>query len=246
MNSKDRAILYGLAIGDGHISYRTRYKDGKYRYEQAELIIGHGPKQLDYINYKADLVHKIFGGKRPKVADTKHHLKATGKTYKGYRIAKTNPYFRQMHKKLYRENRQKSITGEVLSFCNAHSLALWFMDDGSILSNPNKSGEITSLNFRICTQFIDEDEAKEVCDWLSQTFGIAAKYFKSKGKYDVGGATQATLTLVSVIQDFVIPSMSYKIMPAMKFVYRKSAKHPSFRVDDDIVQSLGKPEEVSE
>lgn len=246
MNSKDRAILYGLAIGDGHISYRTRYKDGKYRYEQAELIIGHGPKQLDYINYKADLIHKIFGGKRPKIADTKYYLKATGKTYKGYRIAKTNPYFRQMHRKLYRENRQKSITGEVLSFCNAQSLALWFMDDGSIMSNFNKSGEITSLSFRICTQFIDEDEAKEVCNWLSQKFGIQAKYFKSKGKYDIGGATQASLTLVSVIQDFVIPSMSYKIMPAMKFVYRKSAKHPSFRVDDDIVQSLGKPEEVSE
>ena len=49
MNIKDRAILYGLAIGDGHISYRTRLKDGKYKYEQAELIVGHGEQQKGYI-----------------------------------------------------------------------------------------------------------------------------------------------------------------------------------------------------
>lgn len=244
MDSKDRAILYGLALGDGHISYRTRYKDGKYRYEQAELIVGHGPKQLDYINYKADLLLKIFGGNKPKVAETQHHLKSTGKTYKGYRISKTNPYFRQMHKKLYRFDKKKSITGEVLSFCNAHSLALWYMDDGSILANHNKSGELTSLSFRVCTQLVDKEEADMICNWLKESFGIDAKAFLSKGKYDIGGATQATLTLVSVIQDYVIPSMMYKIMPAMKFVYRKSARHPNFQVDDDIVQSLGKPGEV--
>jgi len=244
VNKEQRAILYGLALGDGHISYRTRYKDGKYRYEQAELIIGHGPKQKEYIEYKADLILNIFGGKRPKVSETKHTLKATGKTYKGFRIAKTNPYFRQMHKKLYRENKTKSITGEVLSFCNAQTLALWYMDDGSILANKNKKGEVTSLNFRICTQFVDEDEAKEVVSWLNKTFGIKAKHFKSKGKFDIGGATEATLFLVSVVQDFIHPSMAYKILPAMRFVFRKSARHPNFRVDDDIVQSLGKPEEV--
>jgi hypothetical protein len=118
------------------------------------------------------------------------------------------------------------------------------MDDGSIISNQNKAGETTSLSFRICTQFLEEDEASFVCEWLKESFGINAKYFKSKGKYDVGGATQATLTLVSVIEEYVIPSMFYKIAPAMRFVYRKSAKHPNFKVDDDIVQSLGKPKEV--
>lgn len=234
MNKKDRAILYGLAIGDGHISYRTRYKDGKYRYEQADLIIGHGPKQKEYIEYKADLILSIFGGKRPKVSKTKHTLN-NGKTYTGWRIAKTNRYFRQMHGVLYRQDRSKRITGQVLSYCDDKSLALWYMDDGSINQNKNKSGEITSLSFRICTQFTDEDEAKFVIEWLKDTFGIPAKYYLAKGKYDVGGGTQATLNLVSVIKDHVHKSMLYKIQPAFDFVFRKSAKHPNFKVDDDIV-----------
>jgi hypothetical protein len=246
MEKNQRAILYGLAIGDGHISYRQRLKDGKYPYEHAELIIGHGEKQKEYLEYKADLLHSIFGGNRPKVSEVSHTLKATGKTYKGFRVAKTNPYFRQMHRVLYRENKTKSITGQVLSYCNEVTLALWYMDDGSIIANHNKSGEVTSLSFRICTQFPSQEEAQFVVDWLKERFGIEAKAFLSKGKWDIGGATQATLTFVSVIQDHIHPSMLYKILPAMKFVFRKSARHPNFTVGDDIVQSLGKPKEVAE
>lgn len=246
MNRKQRAILYGLAIGDGHISYRKRLKDGKYPYEQAELILGHGEKQKEYLEYKADLLHSIFGGNRPKVSEVYHTLKATNKTYKGYRVAKTNTYFRQMHRVLYRENKTKHITGQVLSYCDEVSLALWYMDDGSILANRNKAGEVTSLSFRICTQFSDKEEAQFVVDWLRESFGVEAKAFSSKGKWDIGGATQATLTLVAVVQDHIHPSMAYKILPAMKFVFRKSARHPNFTVGDDIVQSLGKPKEVEE
>ena len=164
MNKKDRAILYGLAIGDGHISYRTRYKDGKYKYEQAELIIGHSPRQEGYINHKADLLHSTLGGKRPKVSHTQHTLKTTGKTYPSRRIAKTHKYFRQMHKVLYSNNNKKRITGQVLSYLDDHSLALWFMDDGSINHNKNKQGEVTSLNFSICTQ-VDEEQADMDRDW---------------------------------------------------------------------------------
>jgi hypothetical protein len=244
MDSKQRAILYGLAIGDGHISYRTRLKDNKYAYEQAELIVGHGEKQKLYLEYKASLLHSIFGGKMPTVSQTSHTLKATGKTYVGYRIAKTNPYFRQMHRVLYNQDKRKRITGQVLSYCNEQSLALWYMDDGSIHPNRNKNGEVTSLSFRLCTQFVDKDEAMFVVEWLKDKYGIETKAFLAKGKWDISGATQATLTLVSVIQDYIHPSMLYKILPAMKFVFRKSAKHPRFTVDDDIVQSLGKPEEV--
>lgn len=244
MDSKKRAILYGLAIGDGHISYRSRLKDNKYSYEQAELIIAHSEKQKPYLEYKAGLLHSIFGGKPLTVATTKHTLKSTGKTYTGYRIAKTNPYFRQMHSVLYRQDKRKSITGQVLSYCDEHSLALWYMDDGSIHANQNKAGETTSLSFRLCTQFLDKEEAEFVVEWLKEKYGIEAKTFLSKGKWDISGATQATLTLVSVIQDYIHPCMMYKIIPAMKFVFRKSAKHPRFSVDDDIVQSLGKPKEV--
>jgi hypothetical protein len=236
MNIKDRAIIYGLSIGDGHISYRTRLKAGKYKYEQAELIIGHGPKQKEYLEHKADLIHSIFGGKRPKVAVVSHTLE-NGKTYTGYRIAKTNPYFRLVHKILYKEDKKKKLTKQVLSYLDKTSLAYWFMDDGSINHNVNKQGNITSVNFRICTQ-CSEEEARDIVDWVKSEFQIEIKYFKAKDRFDIGGGTQATAQFIDLIFDSLHESMLYKIKPLAKLTIRKSAGHPSFKVDDDIVQSV--------
>lgn len=238
MNARDRAILYGMAIGDGHISYRIRYKDNKYRYEHAELIMGHYPKQKDYLQHKADLIYSIFGGKKPVLRTTSHTLKATNKTYVGFRYAKTNPYFRQMHRNLYTEDRKKKITSKILSYLDVHSLALWYMDDGSMSYNKNKSGEITSLSFSICTQ-VSEEEADLIIDWLKENFDISARKYCYKDKYDVRGSTQASLTLAHTIHEYVVPCMMYKLAPAFNFVFRKSAKHPNFKVDEDIVQALG-------
>lgn len=237
MNREERAVLIGLVLGDGHISYRTRLKDGKYRYEQADIILGHCAAQKPYLEYKVDILHKIFGGNKPKITEVKHTLKATGKTYTGFRAAKTNPYFRILHREMY-VDKKKKITEQLLSWCNAHTLALFFMDDGSINCNKNKAGEITSLNFRICTQFETQEEADVLLKWLG-TFGINAKKFMSKGKWDVGGATQETLNLVFVIQPYIVPCMSYKLLPVTNFVIRKSARHPHFSVDEDIVRAIG-------
>lgn len=245
MNKEQKAILWGLVIGDGHISNRTRFKDGKYRYEQAELIIAHSPKQRDYAEHKAKLCHSLFGGNKPTLKEVTYNNKTVGKVYSGVRWAKTNPYLRLVHKELYLDKR-KRLTKAILDECNEVTLALWYMDDGTIMHNKNKEGEVTSLGFRICTQFETQDEADLVLNWLSNKFGIDAKKFSSKGKWDIGGATTTTLLLVSVIQQHIIPSMAYKILPAAQFVIRKSAKHPRFTVDEDIVRTIGKPIETKD
>lgn len=246
MNRKDKAVLYGLAIGDGHISYRTRLKDGKYRYEQAELIIGHSGSQKDYLEWKADELLRIFGDKRPKVAETTHHLKTTGKTYTGYRVAKTSPYFRQMHKELYKNDRKKVVTKEFLQHLNEVSVAIWFMDDGHIHLNKSKVGELTSCQANICTQ-VSEEEVDIICQWFFETFGLQAKKFKSKDKWDIKWGTLDSLKLVDLIIDHIHPQLLYKIKPLAKFSIRKSARHPSFVLDDDIVRSVkNKIDSVSE
>lgn len=235
MNKEKRAILYGLAIGDGHISYRTRLKDGKYRYEQAELIIGHSVKQQNYIEYKANIIQSIFGGNKPKVSSVKHLV--NDKEYFGLRIAKTNKYFRQMHKVLYKKDKRKFISKQVLSFLNEQSLALWFMDDGSINHNTNKKGIITSINLRIATQ-CSEEEANNISDWLLQKYNIMVKPYPSKGRYDLGTGTQESIKFVLLIFDYLENSMFYKLKPLAKLTICKSAKHPNYFVDDDIVQSI--------
>lgn len=237
MNSKDRAVLYGLAIGDGHISYRTRFKDGKYRYEQAEMILGHSPVQRDYLEWKARKLQEIFGGKVLKISEVQHTLKATNKIYKGLRVAKTNPYFRQMHRVLYKEGK-KVITPQVLSYLDEVSLAIMFMDDGSIGHNKSKDGNVTSLNTCLCLQ-LSEKEADLFVEWLKNKFDLDFKKTLSKGKWDIRGATQATLQFSDLIIDHIHPSIFYKFKSVAKLVIRKSARHPFLnKEDDDIVQTV--------
>jgi len=239
MNKKDRAILYGLAIGDGHISYRTRLKDGKYRYEQAELMLGHGPQQKRYLEWKAELLQKIFGGKLPKVSEKHYTSKTTGKTYLGYAAAKTAVYFRQMHRVLYSEDKKKIITDQVLSYLDDFSLALWFMDDGNIIHNTSKDGNITSIFFRITTQ-VTEEEADRIVLWLRTIYQIEAKKYLSKGKWDIGGGTSATLKLSEVIIDHIHPDLFYKFKSVAKLTICKSDRHPLvvMSAGDDIVRTV--------
>jgi len=62
MDKNARAILYGMAIGDGGV-YLSKDQSSK----TARMIIGHGPKQLGYLHHKAKLLHSILGGKEPPV-----------------------------------------------------------------------------------------------------------------------------------------------------------------------------------
>lgn len=237
MNKNTRAILYGLAIGDGHISYRKRLKDGKYPYEHAELILGHSPAQRGYLEWKASTLKSIFGGRDLKISETKHTLKTTGKTYPGLRVAKTNPYFRQMHRVLYKEGK-KIINKQVLSYLNEQSLAIIFMDDGSIGYNTNKEGEVSSLNLVLCLQ-LSEAEADLMVEWFSVRWGITAKKTPSKGKWDIRFNTQSTLEFCRLILDYIHPNLFYKLKCVAKLIIRKSARHPTFIVEgDDIVQSV--------
>lgn len=236
MNKKERAILYGLAIGDGHISFRERFKDGKYRYETSSIHLAHSLSQRDYLEWKRDLLVSILGGHCPKIQTRKHFLKKMQKEYTMYAFEKGNTYFRQMHRVLYSKNKKKVITEKVLSYLDDMSLAIWFMDDGSLIVNKNKQGETTSANFRICTQ-CSEEEAKLIVDWLQSKFDIPAKYFKAKNAFDIGGATEATFKLAKIVSPYIVKCMAYKVKPLLDFVFRKSAKHPNFIVGDDIVRS---------
>jgi len=141
-----------------------------------------------------------------------------------------------MHRNLY-ATEKKVVTEKVLSYLDEHSLALWFLDAGTIRSNKNKQGEVTSLGFELCTQCNTPEEAALICKWLQDRFGIDCRVYIMKGRYNIRGATQGTLVLCSIIEPYVPSSMAYKIIPSFRFVYRKSAKHPNFMKDDDIVQA---------
>jgi hypothetical protein len=219
MNRVDRGSLVGMVLGDGHISYRTRYnkdKNGvaKYEYIDSSLIIGHSTKQYRYCEYKRNKIHSIFGGKLNKIVMVKHTL-SNGKTYIGCRIQKTNKYFRYLHRKFYNKQNKKIITREVLDYLTPEGLAYWFMDDGSCSHNKNKLGKVTSIFGSIST-YVSLEEAEIICEYFRDMWDIDCRkgYCKKTKSYMHRFNTNAFLKFANIIEPYLIPSMRYKIKAA--------------------------------
>ena len=65
MNKIEKATLIGLVLGDGHIDC-SKNKDV---YTNSAITFIHCKKQKEYLEWKAEILHQIFGGNKPKVIE---------------------------------------------------------------------------------------------------------------------------------------------------------------------------------
>lgn len=202
MNKRDRAILYGMAAGDGCLYIQE---------PSARLVIGHGPKQLEYLEWKANKLHSIFGGKPVKVYTYQSLNKQVGKVYTNHQIAKTHNYFRQMHR-MMRATGERKYTREWLDFLDDAGLAIWYMDDGAGTICKNKQGKISGCMTRIST-YCSEEEALILRKWFEDKYNISPKFDvdKRNNKYSLRFNTQESRRFVEIVSPHVIPCMRYKV-----------------------------------
>lgn len=228
MTKEERAILIGLCLGDGHINVRNRIKDGKYKYESSELRIVHSIKQHSYCVHKAELVRRILGGSF--TVKTYHHSPPSmkGKKFKMSGFSKSNKYWKQIKKWLY-PNGKKTFTRELLNKCNAHSLALFYMDDGHLRVHRNKDGFISSCQIDISTM-CSKEEAETIIDWIKDSFDVQFnlgfdKRCSEGNQYFIRCNTKEARKFGILVQPYIIDSMKYKIAHIADAV-PKSAEHP--------------------
>lgn len=206
MNRRERALLVGMSIGDGYVKVsRQKPYINSYR---SELRIKHSRVQRPYLEYKASLLKKIFGGKCT-IVDYDVTLKSNGKTYQQSRIVKANKYFRQIKGWLY-PNGCKFISRRVLEMLNLEGLAIWYMDDGSMGCNRNKHGEISSV-FTILNTQCSSEEADTIIEYFKEVHNIQSVKGVSKGAYILRFNTKESHKYIALIFPYIVPSMKYKI-----------------------------------
>lgn len=213
MNKQDRGILYGMSLGDGCISKQAT--NANYA-----LAIGHGPKQQEYIQHKADKLLSIFGGKVVNVGSYDVYNKGVGKTYTNLQLRKLHPYFNQMHRNLYPKGK-KVITRKVLDFLTDEGLAYWFMDDGCGSVMKHKKGYFCGCNIRIATYFSLE-EALITNQWFQDRYKITASFDvdKRNGKVSLRFTTLASKVFAQIVLPYLLPSMRYKVDKVITYIPR--------------------------
>lgn len=181
----DIAILLGLLLGNGHID------------SKGQIHIKHSKKQKEYCEFKAKLVHSICGGSDIKIKES------TDGTNK---FKKQSKRFQQIRKLLYSENK-KTINNEILNLIQPISIALWWMDKGSVIKNTDSF----TLKFFINRSL---EESKLIQNYFLSIYNIKWDIIPSdiiQNKYILSCNDKKFL---AIIKDIVsrVKCMQYKII----------------------------------
>ena len=128
MNEKQRSIMVGTLLGDGHLE--TQNQGRTYR-----LKIEHSIKQKDY----TDFLYRNFKSWANDVPKEKKKV-VRGKIYTNYYFQTRNVgEFRFYGQIFYDKNGKKVIPDFIDKLLSPLALAVWFMDDGSAKSKQHKA-----------------------------------------------------------------------------------------------------------
>lgn len=178
-----KSFLIGTLLGDGYI----RRIKGK---RNAFLEVNHSFTQKEYVEWKYGLLKNLTQS-GPKSRN------GNGKRIAYRFFTRQHPEFTNMMDLFYKD-KKKCIPDLVL---DPISLAVWFMDDGSRCSEDN-----VYLNTQ---QFSKDDQYKLL--GLLEKMGLSGTLNKDKEYYRIRFRTSSIPKLFGIINQYIIPSMKYKI-----------------------------------
>lgn len=198
MNKKQKAILIGLAIGDGCIRSE---KHPKWNYTQNSIRFIHCEKQKEYIEYKAKKLHSIFGGRKPNI------ISFMNNGYPAYKMMKTDKYFKIIHDLLYKDG-HKTITRKCLDYLTEEAIAIWYMDDGN-LAKKRRDGKIHAYELYLNT-FVSDEEHDVIIEYFRERWGVKFARVKNNSGYRLRCGTIEARKFIKIVDKYVIDSMKYK------------------------------------
>lgn len=191
-----RSIIIGTLLGDGHLETQ----DGGRTYR---LKIEHSIKQNDYTIW----LHDHF---KEWVPGGIYRKNKNDKEYVGFRTY-SHGAFRFYGQLLYDKTGKKRIPKIIHKLLNDLSLAIWFMDDGSLKSLKHRTYIIHSLGF-------EKRELEAIKKCLLKSFDIESELHRQKGKYwRIYILSKSAEVFEKIIKKYVfqIPSMERKMVNKM-------------------------------
>lgn len=216
MEVAKRGVIIGMALGDGHVRVRQRFRKGS-AFEERAMRVLHGPQQRAYCEWKAKRLGWALGGRQINVTKVRN---GPGGKYEAYQFTVSHNYFGQVRRWLY-PNGEKRFTRRVLDMLTPEGLAIWYMDDGSARRNVNSTGFTSSVATDIATM-CSEVEAITICDWLKDRFDLTFKVRCNKRcapdkQFYIQANTTESKKFIELIASHVPESMMYKLAHVAAF-----------------------------
>lgn len=221
-------VVAGAALGDGSLSLTGSKMRGR-------LSITQGIAQKEYLDYKQQLMGDLV--------ETTPYFQIIPQSFskKGIFHLSTlsRPQIAELQRELYDANGRKRVTREYLDRLTPLGLALWYLDDGSLITtkNPYTRKDGTQTNYPVSRSTLPlysfpYEEAQLVLEWLGDKWSIEGGISRTEKGPVIWLTVEGTHRLHQAISEYVPPSMEYKLLPE----YRGRFCPPS---DDGSLGGLG-------
>lgn len=190
-----RQLIWGSLLGDGSLEKPLKGVNAYFRES-------HSVGQKEYLFYKAELLGSLCS----KVGE--HNRRGNYGPQKQWKRqhewglhTHCHPWLTEMWWLFY-PNGHKIVPSFIFNELESFGLAMWYLDDGSVHSS---GGKIATCNFTF-------DEVGRLAKLLQDKFWIEG-LVRKEGEYPIIYITRSGFKrLRSVIQEFVPPSMQYKLI----------------------------------
>ncbi len=192
LSDRQKEILIGMILGDGHL-------EKLYTPELSRLKVEHSYKQKEYVNW---LYNEFKNWVRTKPKEKTK--KVWGKVHKNYGFCTYGHRLLGNYQSDFYSEKKKVIPDKLFKSITSLSLAVWFMDDGSIKSNRHKG---IFLN----TQSFIQKDVKKLQNVLQNKFGISSTTRKDGLNEQIYLGGKSGEEFIKLIKPYIIPSLVYKI-----------------------------------
>ena len=194
-------VILGGLMGDGSLT-EPAAQDGC----SARFRMGHGAKQVEYIDWKASLLGNIGQCRsvRPK-GDV--HVDLTP-------LAELS----ELREVVYWGDGKKTLSWDYIKSLTPLALAVWYQDDGSF-SLRSKGVQVRTTGgsgrSEMCVEAMSPDSRARLKDHLRDEFGLDARLSirGSRRMAVLTFTTESTAKLHELVAPYVHPSMQYKLLP---------------------------------
>lgn len=163
LSDKCKEIILGSLLGDGSLKIHEPYKNPRFSFR-------HSIKQQEYFFWKVNQLKEI-SGEKCWWEQEKNGLGNTMFRYQSLAMDSLMDLYRLTY-----ENNRLIIRRKWLNQLTSLSLAVWWLDDGSLITNSRRGV--------ICTDPFSYDEQKLLARYLLKVWGIRVHIGKIKRVHD--------------------------------------------------------------
>jgi recombination protein RecA len=212
LSSMQWQVILGGLMGDAALSKPVRSDD-----QSARFRMGHGAKQLAYLDWKAGLLGNI-GQCRTQNAKGAGFVDLT-----------PLPELAELREAVYLGDGRKHLSWEYLKALTPLSLAIWYCDDGSFSVRAKGLQERTregSGRSEICVQAMSPGSRERLVEHLADAFDLYPR-LSAKGARGIAYLTfskDETAKLHELIAPYAHPSMQYKLLERFRGLFSVQAE----------------------